>query len=326
MKKTNTKKTKINSNFIFFSINILILLLAFFLNKGGILRIFLWLASCIVLIGNIYRLYKSKPFTNIMIFGGIFILSLIIDGVISISLKKIPLFAYNITNVGDSRVYNAIGFRVWQCDKTNFNDLKVDPFYNKGFVCKADSIPSVEINSFLNSVIENYSDYKNSYIKVTGKISKKTGQNYIEMQPYESNSVTINGYVNFANNITLRILFNENAQELDNYDVYDEITVVGIIKNLDELNNSYIIYMNDSKVVSSIDLNEYKISITEEKECSSSPSIIYFNEISNVYTYCIEDMVVVSTPDAVMVCPKSKTQDVKKIVDKLTLDGKEEWL
>ena len=40
----------------------------------------------------------------------------------------------------------------------------------------------------------------------------------------------------------------------------------------------------------------------------------------------VEDMVVVSTPDAVMVCPKSKTQDVKKIVDKLTLDGKEEWL
>ena len=63
--------------------------------------------------------------------------------------------------------------------------------------------------------------------------NKKNGQNYIEMQPYETNSITVNGYVTFADNITLKIVFKDNTQELDYYDVYDEITIVGIIKNIE---------------------------------------------------------------------------------------------
>lgn len=40
----------------------------------------------------------------------------------------------------------------------------------------------------------------------------------------------------------------------------------------------------------------------------------------------VDDLVIVETPDAVMVCPKSKAQDVKKIVDELNAKGRKELL
>jgi len=38
------------------------------------------------------------------------------------------------------------------------------------------------------------------------------------------------------------------------------------------------------------------------------------------------DLVIVETPDAIMVCHKDKAQDVKKIVDALTAGGRAELL
>lgn len=291
-KNTKTKDSKIKLNILVVVIGLLLITISFILNQGGIIRTVIWLLGTAIILFSIVKAYSPRFIYALIIFIGIFASSIVLDGIIAITLKKIPLFAYNITTSGATRVYNGIGIRVWQCDKENFHDLIIDPFYNKGYICETDSIPAIDVNSFLNSVIENYDDYKNSYIKIKGKISKKTGQNYLEMQPYETNSVTINGYVTFANNITLRILFNEAASILDNYDVYDEITIVGRIKNLENENNNYIIYMYDSKVASNIDLNEYTISVTEEKTCSDEPNIIYSNETMNVYTYCIDDMVI----------------------------------
>lgn len=40
----------------------------------------------------------------------------------------------------------------------------------------------------------------------------------------------------------------------------------------------------------------------------------------------VDDLIIVETPDAVMVCPKSKAQDVKKIVDELNAKGRKELL
>lgn len=288
------KKTKESSklNILMLLVSILLIVVAYLLNEGGIARLLVWFIGVILLLINLFKTYKLKIHHTCLLFACVFLVSIFLDGIITITLKKIPLFAYNIIHTGDARVYNGVGIRVWQCDKGNYKDLVVDPFYNKGYICNSDTIPAVDVNSFLNSVVENYNDYKNSYIKIHGKVSKKTGQNYLEMQPYENSSITVNGYVNFANNITLRILFNENTKELDAYDVYDEITIIGIIKNLEQENNNYVIYMYDSKVVSNIDLNEFTISVTEESNCSSEPSILYSNDTMNVYTYCIDDMII----------------------------------
>jgi mannose-1-phosphate guanylyltransferase len=54
-------------------------------------------------------------------------------------------------------------------------------------------------------------------------------------------------------------------------------------------------------------------------------SIIYSNG-RLVAAVGLEDMIVVETSDALLVCPKKKAQDVKKVVEKLKKMGREELL
>ena len=103
------------------------------------------------------------------------------------------------------------------------------------------------------------------------------------MQPYETNSITVNGYVTFADNITLKIVFKDNTQELDYYDVYDEITVVGIIKNIEAVENRHAVYMYDTLIVSNKNLNEFTITATTEEICDENMLI----HTKNGYKFCI---------------------------------------
>lgn len=295
MKKQKKKATKLNKPV--FIIAILLMITAFLLRTPLVLRPILWTIAILLLAINIKVTKKSKTSTMLVYIILFFLISIVIDGIMVITLKRIPVFAYNIISTEKTRVYNGIGIRVWQCDKKDFSNIIVDPFYKKGYMCDAEDIAAIDANSFLNSVIENYEDYKNTYIKIKGKISKKNGQNYIEMKPYETTNITVNGYVNFADNITLRILFPNNTNELDSYDVYDEITVVGIIKNMEKEQENYIIYMYDSKVVSNINLKEYEITATAEKKCSEEKKIIYNNEVNTVSTYCLEEIIITYADD-----------------------------
>lgn len=288
-----TKKQKNQKlNKISLIISILFLILAIILQKPLVIRPILWLIAILLLAFNIKKTKKIKSSTFIITILVILFASIALDGIVVIQFKRIPIFAYNIINSKNARVYNGIGVRVWQCDKEDYNDLIAVPFYKKGYMCNADDMPAMEANSFLNSVVENYDDYKNMYIKIKGKISKKNGQNYIEMRPYENTDITINGYVNFADNITLRILFPNNSHDLDDYDIYDEITIIGIVKNLEQENEKYIIYMYDSKVVSEINLKEFSITATPEEKCQTEKNLIYTSDNQKVYTYCLSQIVV----------------------------------
>lgn len=289
--KKNCKRNKSNYN-IYILISILIIIISFLIYKPLVLRPILIIIAILIFSYVVRKKYKLKNSSTIITILILVFISIILDTIAVVTLNRIPIFAYNIITNKNVRVYNSIGIRVWQCDKDDYNNLIVDPFYKKGYMCDAENMEALEVNSFLNSVVENYKDYKNMYLKINGKISKKNGQNYIEMKPYESTDITVNGYVNFADNITLRIIFQENASELDDYDIYDEITIVGIIKNLEQENDKYIVYMYDSKVVSKIDLKEYTITATAEKKCSQEKTLIYSNETNDVYLYCLEDVIV----------------------------------
>ena len=293
--KKNQKNT-ITINLTCLIISIILLAISIFINKSTAIRPALWLGSIFLLSLNLGLSNRFRTTKTIIIFIILLLCSFAIDGIVVYTFKKIPVFSYNIISTEKTRVYNSIGMRVWQCDKDNYEDLIIDPFYEKGYMCDAEDITPIDSNSFLNSVVENHSEYHNKYVKITGKISKTSGQNYIEMRPYSTSEITVNGYVEFADNITLKVIFNNAEPSLDNYDIYDEITIVGIVKNLESESGKYVVYMYDSKVVSTIDLNEYTITITSSKKCSQDSKLIYSNDKSNVYTYCIEDAVV-SYPD-----------------------------
>lgn len=269
----------------------IIIVISFIIQKNTYIRpILIILAVLILSVTNIIN-KTQKIIRGIGTFVLSIILLIIVDSIIVFIFKTIPVFAYNITTYGNIRVYNSIGIRVWQCDKNNYKDLVVDPFYKQGYMCDVADTDALSINSFLNSIVENYDTYNNNYVKIEGKISKKNSRRLIEMQSYEDNSITINGYVSFANNITLRVLFNSEEEILDNYDIYDDITVVGIIKNMEKNGDNYVIYMSDSRVIGDVNLDRYTLTVTPAKECKDDKLLFKSDNIS-VYTHCIEDIVI----------------------------------
>lgn len=304
----------INMSLIVLIISIILITTSIFISKSTPIRPILWFTAIIMLSLNLGIKNKFKKTITALLFLLFMVVSIVADGIIVYTFKKLPVFSYNIISTENSRVYHSIGMRVWQCDKKNYKDLIVDPFYKNGYMCSAEDITVIDSNSFLNAVVGNYDEYRNKYVKIRGKISKKSGQNLIEMKPYTSTDNSINGYINFADNITLRIIFNEAEELLDDYDVYDEITVVGIIKNIENNSSQYVIYMYDSKVVSTINLNEYAITITSSNKCLVEPTLIHSNELNDIYTYCIEDAIV-SYPDHKYELPQALSSNKISIED-----------
>lgn len=63
-----------------------------------------------------------------------------------------------------------------------------------------------------------------------------------------------------------------------------------------------------------------------ETICIDTTGSIVYSDRKLITTIGVKDLIVVSTEDSVMVCPKDKAQDVKRIVEKLKHDNKNEYL
>lgn len=294
-KKQNTQE-KLTLNKSLLLVSIILLLTSICITKFTVIRLILWIISLIILSINIKKSYHYTSSKTIIIAIISLIVSIILDGVIVYTFNKIPVFTYNIISTKDSVVYSSLGMRVWQCNKNDYKNIKVDPFYEKGYMCNANNIETIDINTFLNLVVQNHSEYKNKYVKIKGKISKKSGLNSLEMRSYTKKDTQVNGYVEFADNITLKIIFKDDKISLDSYDIYDEITIVGIIKNMESEDNNHIIYMSNTELVSTINLDEHNITVTKETKCNSENTLIHSTNEYNLYNYCLKE-IIVTYPD-----------------------------
>ena len=275
-------------------ISVILLAIALLTPINNIIRLILSIISLVILTIRQYKILgKNKK--NLPIYTLAYLITIILlDSICVITFNKLPIYAINIINDNNMRVYNALGYQVWQCNKQKPNTLIVKPFYNKGYLCSIEEIDNIGINELITSLNNNYEEYRNTYVKVTGKISKKNGQNYIEMQSYTENGDNLNGYVTFSETITLAILFEANVPELDVYDIYDEITVVGKIKNMDATNDSRTIYMTESELVSNLKLDEYTVEVDSipTKNIKGDKNLIHQTKDKDIYTYGISNFVV----------------------------------
>jgi mannose-1-phosphate guanylyltransferase len=60
--------------------------------------------------------------------------------------------------------------------------------------------------------------------------------------------------------------------------------------------------------------------------CEQTQNCVVYSTDKLVATVGVENLVIVQTADAVLVCPKDRAQDVKRIVEKLKTKGREELL
>lgn len=278
-----------NLKWILIFVGIFLLLISMVINYVTYFRIVLNIIGVITLVVATVLKTKMKPKFVILYFFLYLIIAILLDTVVVINFNRLPVYSYNIVTSKESRVLNALGYRVWNCKG---KALKVDRFYKLGYYCDANEMEATDINAFLSESSPNFDDYKNNYLKITGKISSKDGTSFIEMQPYHSNEVTINGYVNFSNNITLRAIFNSSEESLTNYEVFDSITIVGKIWYKKEENNKIVIYMDDSKIVEEDNNDDYDLIVSKAATCDDKRTLLYSGADYNLYSDCLNNVIV----------------------------------
>lgn len=313
---SNPKKKEYLLKYII--ISIIILAVALLAPINNIIRLILTIISLIILSVRQHKLL-GKNQKYLPLYSLAYLIAIILlDSICVVMLNKIPIYAINIINDNNMRVYNALGYQVWQCDKKSNDNLIIKPFYNKGYLCSIEEIENVGINELITSLNNNYEDYRNTYVKVTGKISKKEGQNYIEMKSYQEDEDNLNGYVTFSDTIKLAILFENNEDKLDVYDMYDEITVVGKIKNMETTNDTRTIYMTEAELVSKLKLDEYTVKVNSipKRNIKDEKTLIHQTKDNDIYIYGIKDFVV-TFDDVEYELPavlSSNKLDIKKLI------------
>ena len=289
----DVKKTKKNNVcIILLLVSFILITISIFINESNAIRPILWLLGIVVLAINL-KISSNYTKSKIIVLSLIAVFSsIIVDGIIVCTFKRIPVFTYNIIQNNNIVVYSSLGMRVWQCDINNSHKVVVDPFYKNGYMCDATDIEAVDINTFLNTIVQNHAEYKNNYVKIKGKISKKSGVNSIEMKPYTVTDVQVNGYVEFADNITLKIIFKDEKLNMDSYDVYDEITIIGIVKNMESNQGNHVIYVSDSELLSEYNFDKYILTVTKEKKCSKDPKLVFAHSDYELFSYCLTEAIV----------------------------------
>ena len=117
-------------------ISLIILAIALLAPINNIIRLILTIISLIILSIRQHKILgKQKHYLPIYSLAYL-IAIILLDSICVVTLNKTPIYAINIINDNNIRVYNALGYQVWQCDKNTDKDLIVKPFYNKGYLCR----------------------------------------------------------------------------------------------------------------------------------------------------------------------------------------------
>ena len=266
---------------IFIVLGAILLIIPFCLSSYSILRLIL-LALGIFLIALSLVFVKKRNIFLIIITPLILIcLSYAIDTFMFYKFNRIPIFVYEIKSSDSMSTYNSFFYRIFDCD----GNLKLDYGYLSDYVCSDDDLDTIDINTFLSDPTKAYDEYKNKFVKLSGKISKISGEENIELSSFTTTDGSLNGYVNFNTNYVVRVNVFES---LSNYRIYDNITVIGRVANMTEEKDVTIINLIDTKLIPSdiYDTYSYEIVNNDKKE------LVSLESTQNYYLYGISSLTV----------------------------------
>ena len=260
-------------------IGIILLIIPFIFSTYNLIRLIV-LAIGIFLITLSFIFHENKNIYLVILTPIILIfLSYAIDTFLFYKFNRIPLFVYELKSSKSVSTYNSLFYRIYECD----DDLILDYGYKKNYVCNENDLKVIDINTFLNDSNKTYQEYKGKFVKITGKISKLSGAESIELSSYKESTDSLNGYVSFNNNYILRIFVNEN---LNNYRIYDDITIIGRVESIIDENGISIINLVDAKLIPN---NTYK-TFTYEIVNSNDKNLLSLVSEQNYYLYGISNL------------------------------------
>ncbi len=269
-------------------VGLLLIAIGFLIHLSNRYRlIFILVGFIIQIIGM--SIDRNKKWLLIPILIIIFGFGLVyIDYLCVVNFDKLPVLAIRQTISSKSKVYNALFYRVWNCDISD-NKIYVDNFYKSSFYCDSSELKKVSVNDFLLHFEKKYKENKNHYIKIEGKISKIEGLKSLEMASYEYEVDALNGYVTFDENVKLKFTFNQDNKDLANYSVYDNVKVIGKVSRLQKnQDNQYTIILVDSKLVENTLYDDFSLIVDPDENCSNDDrKLLYAGKDNNFYQSCL---------------------------------------
>ena len=271
---------KVNKRFISMAIGIVLLLIALLLSKFGLLRAILCILSIIILTysNQLERTNKKVFIPVFVIIFSFFVIAL--DYLVVGALKKPPILAYSIVSSNNGTVYNAIGYRVWSCKDNTF---KVDPLYKQGYYCDKETMNAENINNVLSTIADNFNDYKDSYVKIIGRVSGIVDENSFYMQMFKEE----NNLIRFDDTVKLYVQFDYKNKDIAKLSVNSIVTVLGRIDRMDEDN----IYMIDSSFnKESMSSGDVVFGAETNVYCEYDKQLWFQTSDNIYYKSCIEDV------------------------------------
>lgn len=249
------------------------------LDRFNLIRALLLLLGLILVITRII-ISKRKLFTKVIVPILLIIIIYIIDFNLFVYLNKVPILVIEYKSSDTVSTYNSLFYRIYNCS----DELILDEYYEQNYLCQSENLDEININNFILEPIESFKEYKNSFVKLTGKVSKTLGESIIELNYYTENSDNINGYVEFDESKKVKVFFN-NSINLSNYYIYDYITVIGNVHKLEDNDGNFIIHLKDSIIVPNDLYSSYEIITTDANICNINQYVE-----PNIYTYCLDNI------------------------------------
>jgi hypothetical protein len=207
------------------------------------------------------------------------------DYLVVCTLKKTPIFAFNIVKNDDATVYNAFGYRVWKC--SDDATLKVDPLYKLGYYCSISDMNSEDINNILPMLTSSFNSYQDTYIKVSGKVTEIKDSQTIIMEAYTSSD----NKINYNNSQRLIVSFNVPSNNVTRHKVNDDIVIAGKVNSIDTSNNITGIKIIDSTFVDDdSNDNNYDFSVDDNIYCKYDKELWFETADKIYYKSCINDL------------------------------------
>lgn len=258
----------------------LLIIIPYFINTYSYLRLSSYILGLVLLAVLIFK-YNKSFFTTIIVLITIFVSSCFIDFILCYK-KHIPFISAEVISAKNVKTYYSIFYQINIC----YDNWNVDKFYQKGYSCEKDDLKKTSVNDFLNV----YESNKKRYIRVKGKISQIVGEKYIELKPYEEDGITINGTVNFKEDIVLRLSINNNDIDVKKLKIYDEIEFIGRVDKKIKENELNIYLFKDVQLYQTDLYENFEIIVNTDDKCELDKTmLVEINEIK-YYTSCLKDI------------------------------------
>lgn len=201
---------------------------------------------------------------------------------------KTPALSFHVQNTKNIDIYNALYYRVWNCNGKHTIDLN----YQKAFLCNPEDLTESDVNAVVSTVHEIYKEQKGQFIRLIGKVSAVSGMESLEMKSFTQDENSLNGNVSFQDSTTLEFHFNEREEKLSLLSVYDYISVIGRIDHLEEKDGKTTLHLGDAYILNNNIYENFTIKTESTKYCEKDKKDYGQTKDHKYYTSCLNHIYV----------------------------------